>query len=400
MRALKKDQIEYPFVLESKFGKVKIYKNTAKGQDLYVVSWVNDSGRQRKYYVEESQAFQRAEELMDDYKNGRLMRRDITTQKAMMICQWEEALKKHGATLQDAVTLFLVTKSQEFGNQKMAEDAVKEYLKTLRGDEKKEESLHSKTARSLLGAFGKAFGKTLDRITATELHTYLTGISESGRTRNNHLNYIRGFFRWAQKWKKYLPEGQLQVELVKDFPEETQSVRDMIFTPDQMRRLLEAADDDMVPPMAIGAFAGVRNCEIGKMEWEEIDLEQKVIEIPAHKSKVGLRRLVTIHDNLVKWLECYKGEKKGRLVPFPKSVYKKNRRAARDASTENNPIEWKPNALRKSYISYRMAEADSDHYQVAKQCGNSPRMVERNYKQLVKPQLAKDWFSLTPTENK
>lgn len=393
-------KIEYPFVSESKFGKVKIYLNELNGKPLYVVSWLTMEGRKRQSYTEESAAHQRLEELMEDYKLGRLARRDITTEKAMLLASYEESLKPYGATIGDAVTFFLAHRGKEAENHSMAEDAIKEYLKVLRGDERKEESLHSKTARSILRQFGRAFGKTLDRITASELKQYLEGVSESGRTRNNHLNYVRGFFRWAQKWKKYLPSGELQVDLVKEFPEERKSVRDMIFTPDQMRRLLEAADADMIPPLAIGAFAGVRNCEIGKMEWEEIDLEEKVIEIPAHKSKVGLRRLVTIHDNLAAWLRSYVGEKKGRLVPFPKSVYKKNRRAARGASTEADPVEWKPNALRKSYISYRMAEADSDQYQVAKQCGNSPKMVEQNYKQLVKPQAAKDWFALYPTKNK
>ncbi len=56
---------------------------------------------------------------------------------------------------------------------------------------------------------------------------------------------------------------------------------------------------------------------------------------------------------------------------------------------------WKPNALRHSYASYRLAEI-KDAARVALEMGNSPSMLFRNYRELVTEEQAKQWFSVMP----
>lgn len=58
---------------------------------------------------------------------------------------------------------------------------------------------------------------------------------------------------------------------------------------------------------------------------------------------------------------------------------------------------WKANALRHSYASYRLADT-ADENRVAFELGNSPGVVHRHYKALVRPDDAKAWFSIMPTE--
>ena len=56
---------------------------------------------------------------------------------------------------------------------------------------------------------------------------------------------------------------------------------------------------------------------------------------------------------------------------------------------------WKHNALRHSFISYRVAQIQNVA-QVALEAGNSPRMVFSNYRELVRPVDAEKWFGVTP----
>ena len=56
---------------------------------------------------------------------------------------------------------------------------------------------------------------------------------------------------------------------------------------------------------------------------------------------------------------------------------------------------WKHNALRHSFISYRVAQVQNVA-QVALEAGNSPRMVFSNYRELVRPADASAWFSISP----
>jgi hypothetical protein len=58
-------------------------------------------------------------------------------------------------------------------------------------------------------------------------------------------------------------------------------------------------------------------------------------------------------------------------------------------------VEWKQNALRHSFCSYRLAEVKSAA-QVALEAGNSPQMIFRHYRELVTDREAKMWFAITP----
>ncbi len=58
----------------------------------------------------------------------------------------------------------------------------------------------------------------------------------------------------------------------------------------------------------------------------------------------------------------------------------------------------KRNALRHSYISYRLAKI-KDTPRVALECGNSPTMIFKHYRELVLPSEATKWFSIRPVSS-
>ncbi len=58
-------------------------------------------------------------------------------------------------------------------------------------------------------------------------------------------------------------------------------------------------------------------------------------------------------------------------------------------------FKWKHNALRHSFISYRVAETQ-DVAKVSLEAGNSPQIIFKNYRELVQPKEAKAWFAINP----
>ena len=58
-------------------------------------------------------------------------------------------------------------------------------------------------------------------------------------------------------------------------------------------------------------------------------------------------------------------------------------------------VKWKHNALRHSFISYRLAEIQNAA-QVSLEAGNSLAMVFAFYRELVKPADAVKWFNVKP----
>jgi hypothetical protein len=58
-------------------------------------------------------------------------------------------------------------------------------------------------------------------------------------------------------------------------------------------------------------------------------------------------------------------------------------------------LAWPHNALRHSYISYRIAVVQSAA-QVALEAGNSPTIIFKHYRELVTKDDADKWFGIMP----
>ena len=382
--------ISYPFIQQTPFGKVKIYKGLCRGTPLYTVTYISEEGRKRIAFSEESKAHARAEELLEDLKKGKTFRLGVTGKKAALIASYEEALKVHGATIGDAVKMFLLIKENETSSRVKVGYAVTEYLN--RFDSK---SLHGKTLRHILSGFARSFTGCLDRVMVKDLDQYLRDLSACGRTRNNHLRGIKTFFKWAQEWNGYLPEGKLEVSKIPDYDQKASPVH--LFLPSEIKLLLDAAGDSLRPFLALGAFAGIRNAEICRLNWEDIRFEECLIELKSDVTKTKRRRLPVMSDNLVAWLQGFQGVKTGPIVPHVNINKELVALLGRvnQALPESEKISWKFNGLRRSFISYSMAQ-DWTSSEVAKQCGNSSEVVEVNYKALAMPSVANDWFDVRP----
>lgn len=59
------------------------------------------------------------------------------------------------------------------------------------------------------------------------------------------------------------------------------------------------------------------------------------------------------------------------------------------------PFAWKHNALRHSFISYRVSDIQNVA-QLALEAGNSPQMIFKHYRELVRPAAVKEWFAIEP----
>lgn len=181
-----------------------------------------------------------------------------------------------------------------------------------------------------------------------------------------------------------------------------------IFKPVEIARLLAAAQTTVpafLPCLAIGAFAGLRSAELERLEWSDIDLTARHIVVAASKSKTASRRIVPVADNLAEWLRPYVGKKQGKVWPGESfQFYKRQPEVALATAVEadeakgvkaQKPVEWKGNALRHSYASYRFAQT-GDAGRVAGECGNSAAVIHRHYRELVKPADAERWFNVKP----
>ncbi len=183
-----------------------------------------------------------------------------------------------------------------------------------------------------------------------------------------------------------------------------------IFSPNEMNEILRVARPEITAWLAIAGFAGLRTAELQRLDWRDVNLAEKHIEVTAAKSKTASRRLVPITENLLAWLTPHV-QTAGRVSGYENmskqiSWLVQDINAAREKQAKEKGIDpkdallfkWKRNALRHSFISYRLA-AIKNTAEVALEAGNSPQMIFKHYRQLVTEAEAAKWFSILP-ENK
>jgi integrase len=257
---------------------------------------------------------------------------------------------------------------------------------------------HLEDRKYRMNKFAAAFPGRIDQISTHEIEVWLNGLKVSGRTRNNYRNAVLQLFRYARA-KRYLPRNEPTV--VEDVAAASSGEGAIeIYTPKELRLLLSHAPAKLLPFFAIGALAGLRSQEIMRLDWSDLRFEQGFIEVAAEKAKTASRRLVPLLPALAAWLLPLR-QKSGHVVGYTRNdvLCEARQRFCKNGIKEGDEVvefTWKPNALRHSYASYRLADI-KDAARVALEMGNSPTMLFRNYRELVTEKQAAEWFSVLPT---
>jgi integrase len=234
-------------------------------------------------------------------------------------------------------------------------------------------------------------GVDISSITAPEVQSWLDKLKVEPQTAKNYRTVLYTLFGFAET-RGYILRGGNPVE-------ETESIETKdggaieIYTTDEIAGLLKAAKnvrEDFLPVIAIGAFAGLRAAEIERLEWSNVDLTGGYIHVGADKAKTRSRRLAPITPNLAQWLTPYAKEKGKVWTGTPQTI-----RDARAQTATAAKVAWKDNALRHSFISYRLADIH-DEAKVALEAGTSAKMIFKHYRELVKPSAGKAWFAVEP----
>lgn len=233
------------------------------------------------------------------------------------------------------------------------------------------------------GRFGSRFINTIPP------EEYLEHINDSkyeDRTRRNLFGTLSAILRFARK-RRYVSESNSEVEA--EFGK-SRKVTPEIYSPEELMKLFIAHDKRYLPYIALMAFGGSRRSEAQSplLTQDEILFDEKMIRLRPEITKTGAGRTLEIGDALLVWLKEF--YEKGPIFPLYKIKPPKN-----ETLTELG-LTLKNNALRHSFCSYHLA-MHRNSAMTADIAGNSPKILNENYKALVSRSAAELWFSITPT---
>ena len=253
--------------------------------------------------------------------------------------------------------------------------------------------------RYRLTRFAEDCNKDCCTVTTSDVKAWLRGQKLGTQSYANFKRVLHLLFQYAMAEGYSVDNPVTGVGKVKVTNAEIE-----IFTPEEITRLLAAAAPDYLPCLALGAFAGLRSAEVERLEWSAIHLAERFIEIKTSVAKTASRRIVPISDNLAAWLAPY-AEHKGKVWEgLHDEFYDRQQDTAAATAVAADPekgikareaVQWKSNGLRHSYGSYRFAQT-MDAGRTAGEMGNSATVVNKHYKQLVRPADAERWFAVRP----
>jgi integrase len=408
---------------------VKIYEGTNQVQGSsytqYTLAYYLGNRRVKRKFADLKEARREAELVAAKLAHGENEVLRLTTADRLVYIQAQEDLRPlnrplnvavseyvnavkrlpPGVNLGEAVDFFLRRNPAELPRKTVREvldEMIETKTKAGRG------AVHLKDLQSRLGRFAGAFQMNIGQVTGSMIERHLDNLNLSGRTKRNHFRHINSLFKFAIR-RKYLPKDALDEMAAIEKPEDDITEIE-IFSPDEMNEILRFARPEIIAWMAIAGFAGLRTAELQRLDWRDVNLAERHIEVTAAKSKTASRRLVPIADNLLVWLTPH-SHSTGRVTEYENmskqivwlvqdiNADREKRAKATGIDMKDEALfRWKRNALRHSFISYRLA-AIKNTAEVALEAGNSPQMIFKHYRQLVTEAEAKKWFSIVPDKS-
>jgi len=361
-------------------------RKNAGGTVSYLVDLSTATTRERKFFktLESAETF--AAQRRIERANHGTATLALTDDLRREVVELSERLRLVGSTLTDAVEFYFKHAKPDGGNktvnQVIADLAAKRTAAGRNAD-------YLRVAGVVFNVFAKNFGER-------HIHTIMSKDIEQWLDSNNHwkpvtrLNYQRNLsvlWNFALK-HRYVAQNPL---LLLERPT-LDNKAPGILTIEQAKTLLtkavEVKDDKVKAFLAIGMFAGLRVAEIERLDWNEIDMEARLIEVTAAKAKTRQRRHVAMSDNLYAWLQT--------VTKRSGPVIAREVRIDRFAEDRAGITAWPKNALRHSFASYHLAH-HKDAAKTALEMGhNSQKLLFTNYRELVKPAQAAEFWKIMP----
>jgi len=302
------------------------------------------------------------------------------------------------------VVEYFVANYREPTRQIRLADAVVQFIAEREKQNRRPDTLRN--LRGRLGMFSRVLGeKFVGQVTTDDCRDFVFRKGTSPRNQINDRLAGSNFLNWCVRRQFATRNNMASV----DKPA-VDAHEPCILSLGDCRKLLAAAraykDGLLLPYVAISLFAGLRPTEIGRLNWSRVDLTEGTITLDGAMAKTRQRRIVKLSENLIDWLRPL-APKHPKFVPGSfKRHFGRVKLAAGFNSHEGGKnaageklLPWVQDYMRHTAISMYLAKYKHEG-EAATWAGNSPNIIHRHYKGLVKDADATEFWDLTPASVK
>ena len=408
----RKDAQTWPKTITAGSVSVKIYEvsapSNANGKG-YVLAWTTRAGRKTQAFSDASKAIEegrvKASQILAGRVEGASMsqgdRDELQAARKLaegvpLIAAMAEWAKARDLTVGNVLLAAKAWAAKQGKVEKRVNvaDVVVEFLKVKTAAGKNVASDHKHTFHRIttdLGAF------SIGSVSARQLDAWLAQ-KENPVSRNTHRKRLVAVWRWAQR-KGYLPRDARTEAEMTDRAHEPAPVIGIIdvTTWAALLAYVRAKFPQYLAPLVVAGFCGLRRGEVHAQTWEDISIERKNLRVTQGKRGTPARRMVPLCDAAVAWLKVCAGEHTAEICYD--YAMDRIRLLAREAVNEDGTPKFPAlpeNCFRHSYISHAVA-GTGDIPRVSLDAGNSPKEINRHYRELVSEDDGKAWFAVVPS---
>jgi len=362
-----------------------------KGRSYFVVDYKVAGRRRKKYCNTKAEAEGELGKIVRDRKkhNDAFLRYSEATRIDWMLAH---ELTEGAFTVMEAVRHCL--EKGAFKTQTLIGDAVTVFLGDKYSNGVTERSLNSLS--STVNRFAAANkGTMISDLSTRDIRNWLEAGNWATRTRNGYLTDLKNLFNWAVAEKLIQDNPCDSVRKYRAGEKEMAEIesRKMILTVEETRRVMSIAADRfpaLVPRLALLFFAGLRpEREAAGQLWKDIHMSERLVHVLKSKAKDRQERYVRMTDCLHDWLTW--SESNGLELPVQNW-----RKQFEELKSEAGLLEdWPRDAARHTFASYHLVRFGEEP---TKDClgHGTYDMLFMNYRTLVKPTEADEFFRITP----
>ncbi|MCE0483216.1 MAG: tyrosine-type recombinase/integrase [Methylacidiphilales bacterium] len=305
-----------------------------------------------------------------------------------------DAIKPHGVTLNEAIKEWCALRVARDATVtfSVAEEQYMAYIATKKVKGRPVSDSYRSQIKQTFPRFPSLHSLPLTDIDGKKIAGDMVKMTPA--TKNALLRVLSAFFSWCgqtpREWIKTNPAAKV--------PRESIGAGEVaLYAPDEVKRILAASPDDLLPHFLFGFFAGIRPEELERLQWEHVNIAEGHIEMPASITKTATRRVVAIDPTLSAWLRSYisrRGIPRGNVTPL------KNLRRRLRATRKAAKVETIQDGMRHSYASYWLA-VNKDEHRLRENLGHrSSDELWDHYHRACTEKEAKQFWAIRPEEKK
>lgn len=400
---------EEPFIVKAAGLEQKISVSTNKGFTEYYFRISTGRDSQRVTSRDKTDIIAKAKTFLEGKAMGKAVDPSINATVHDYYRQCEAMLPK-GVTLKDAVNFYLLNHTTSKFTKTVEEIveefyAAKEATKRSDNTDRYSKAYMSQLRHCLKVRLVDRWGhRPLSSITAEEYQTWFANKIEfaSPGSADCVKRAIRAMSNWAQK-RGYL-DATIKPSIVAADTPEAELTEPGIILPRVLEELLvrsvRGRDQRLTATIALKSFCGIRDSEVQRIRWDQVDFEERAIFLGRKSTKTRYSRRIEITDQVYGFLKHAYDHRQGgtRNRRCVDRVALPNHYGAMRALCYGSPndehFELEDNGMRHSFVSYSIVSG-ADPSAVALQAGHSKDVAKTNYTTNVRKIDAKAFFAIT-----